>query len=331
MEYIDSLIGRDWATNPSLEWTIFFGVIVTLVALDLFVFNSKAKEPSFRTSLGWTLFYVAISILFGAYIWHGQGGDKAMEYYTGYAMELSLSLDNIFVISMIFRAFSVPAQHQHRVLFWGIVGVLLLRGIMIGMGAMLVAKFSFILVFFGAFLIYTGIRMLFFDSDKEDVEENKLLIWMRKHMLITPQFHGRKFFVMQPSPKNPDKKVVWATPLFVTLVLVETADLIFAVDSVPAVFAITTDPYIVYTSNIFAILGLRALYFTLQAMVGRFHYLSQALSLVLMFVGGKIVYEHFTHDKISIEVSLGVVLSLIACGMVISLLHHDKHKGERRS
>lgn len=325
MDFLTELSTQQFAGKSVLNWILFLGIIFALVVLDLTVFHRKDKTPSLRGSLGWTTFYVLISVAFGAYVWSTMGAERGMEFYTGYAMELSLSLDNIFVISMIFTAFAVPPQLQHRVLFWGIIGVLVLRGIMIGLGAVLVAKFSFVLAFFGVFLIFTGFRMLFMHSnDDKDIEDNKLLRWMRKHMKITPNFHGNKFFVTLPDPKKPERMVRWATPLFVALVMVETADLIFAVDSVPAVFGVTTDPYIVYTSNIFAILGLRALYFSLQAMVGRFHYLSQALSLVLIFIGGKIIYEHFFHEKLGTELSLGVVLSLIACGMVISLLHKDK-------
>jgi tellurite resistance protein TerC len=313
------------------SWVLFFGVVGLLVVLDLTVFHREPSQPSFRKSLGWTLFYVAIAILFGAFVWHTFGAERGMEYYAGYAMELSLSMDNIFVISLIFRAMAVPPQHQHRVLFWGIVGVLLLRGVMIGLGAALVVQFDFVLALFGVLLIYTGLKMLFFDSEKTDVEENKLLQWMQKHLFITKQFFGQAFFVRQPHPVHAGKMVLWATPLFVTLILVETADVVFAIDSVPAIFGVTTDPFVIYTSNVFAILGLRSLYFTLQAMVGRFHYLSQALSLVLMFVGGKMVYEYFFHYKLPIEISLAVILLLILGGMAVSLLHTKKFEGERRS
>ncbi len=304
----------------TLSWIIFFAVVITLLALDLFLFNKGPKEPSFAASLRFTLFYIAISVFFGAGIWHHMGADHGMEFFTGYAMELSLSLDNIFVISMIFGAMQVPAAYQHRVLFWGVLGVLVLRGILIGVGAALVAKFAIVMALFGLFLVVTGIRMLFAGDEETDIKDNKLLNWMRGHLRITPDFEGQKFFLSLPHPTKPDQKALWVTPLFITLVLVEMADLIFAVDSVPAIFGVTTEPYIVYTSNIFAILGLRSLYFTLQSMVGRFHYLSHALSLVLIFVGIKIIYEHFSHDHVPTVLSLGMVLGLIAAGVVVSLV-----------
>lgn len=312
-----------WLGKPLSLWLLFMAVVLALLALDLGAFNKKGKEPSFQQSLGWTIFYILVAVLFGGWIWHSMSEQQGMEYFTGYAMEKSLSLDNIFVISMIFGALSIPSRYQHRVLVWGILGVLVLRGIMIGLGASLIAQFSWVLLLFGIFLLFTGIKMFFFHGEHKSLEENVLLKWMRGHMLITPELHGQRFFITQPHP-NSGKRARWVTPLFVALVLVECADLIFAVDSVPAIFAVTQDPYIVYTSNIFAILGLRSLYFCLQTMVGRFAYLSKALALALVFIGGKIMYTEITHDKLPVDISLAVVLTLIASGIVISLVKTKK-------
>jgi tellurite resistance protein TerC len=211
-----------------------------------------------------------------------------MQYFTGFFVEKSLAMDNVFVISLIFTYFAIPRIYQHRVLVWGILGVIVLRGIMIGLGAALINQFDWILFIFGAFLLITGIKMLVIADKEPDIAGNPILKFLRKHLNVTDELHGEKFFVKGPDPKGCGKLVRFATPLFLALVLIEFADLIFAVDSVPAIFAITTDPYIVYTSNIFAILGLRALYFALAAMVHRFHYLKYALSLVLIFIGAKI-------------------------------------------
>lgn len=319
MPTFPSFLNDTWLGQPIGMWAIFFGIIVVLLALDLGLFHRKSKKPRFRESLAWSSFYILLSIAFGAWIWHGMGAESGMEFYTAYAMELSLSFDNIFVMSLIFSALSIPVQYQHRVLFWGILGVLLMRGLMIGLGVALIAKFHWILIIFGIFLVGTGIKMLFTSDEIKDIEDNRILHWMRGHMLITKELHGQKFFV-QLSRGNSDRKILWATPLFVTLVLIETADVIFAVDSVPAVFAVTLDPYIVYTSNIFAILGLRSLYFSLAAMVHRFEYLSKALALVLVFIGGKIMLAELTPLHIPTQISLTVVLALIASGVIISLI-----------
>lgn len=319
MDTLYSVLQQDFLGKPIMLWLIFAAIVVALLVLDLGVFHKKEQEPTFKDSLGWTVFYIIIALIFGGWIWHSMGETRGLEYFTGYAMEKSLSLDNIFVISMIFSALSIPAAYQHRVLFWGILGVVVLRGIMIALGAALVAKFSWILLVFGAFLLVTGVKMLVFHAKEKNLNDNPLLKWMRKHMLVTDKLHGQRFFVRQENPKT-GKKALWVTPLFIALALVEFADLIFAVDSVPAIFAVTQDPYIVYTSNIFAILGLRALYFCLQTMTDRFAYLSKALALVLVFIGGKIIYTEITHDKLAPEVSLGVVMALILGGVIVSLL-----------
>ncbi len=318
MEIILDFCNGEWLGRPVWLWLIFIGIIFSLLFLDLGILHKKAKKPGIRESLIWSAFYVLVSMAFGAYVWMSMGDERGMEFFTGYAMELSLSLDNIFVISLIFSALSIPAQYQHRVLFWGIIGVLILRGLMIGFGTAIIAQFHWVLVLFGIFLLFTGIKILFFENEEKDMTDNSLLKLMRKHLLITQELHGQSFFIKAPHPSL-NIPVLWATPLFVALVLVEVTDLIFAVDSIPAIFAVTLDPYVIYTSNIFAVLGLRSFYFALAAMVHRFVYLSKALSLVLIFIGGKLLYSEITHNKFPIEISLAIVLTLIISGVVISL------------
>jgi len=251
-------------------------------------------------------------------------GRTAWELYlTGWIVEQTLAFDNVFVMSMIFTYFAIPQQYQHRVLFYGILGVIVLRAIMIGLGAALVHQFDWILYVFSAFLVITGIKMLMYADAKPEIENNPVLKWMRRHMTITDRIDGQNFFSMLPDSKT-GKMVRHATPLFVALILIEIADLIFAVDSVPAIFAITQDPFIVYTSNIFAILGLRSLYFVLSAMVNRFHYLKYALALVLVFVGSKIFIQQFT-GKIPPEISLGITALLLVGGIVVSLVATRRH------
>jgi tellurite resistance protein TerC len=242
-----------------------------------------------------------------------------MEYLTGFAVEKALAMDNVFVIAMIFSFFAVPLKYQHRVLFWGILGVIVLRAIMIGFGAAIVSEFSWVLYVFAVFLIGTGIKMIVFADKEYDVAKNPLLAFMRRRFNVTDEHHGEKFFVRQEDPKS--GKLAWfMTPLFLALILIEVADVIFAVDSVPAIFAITTDPFIVYTSNIFAILGLRALYFALAAMVKRFHYLKLALAVVLIFIGSKIFAAPLLGlDKIPPAVSLSVTFGILALGVLYSL------------
>jgi tellurite resistance protein TerC len=234
-------------------------------------------------------------------------------------VEKTLAMDNVFVIALIFSYFAIPRMYQHRVLFWGILGVIVLRGIMIGLGATLVSQYSWILYIFAAFLIFTGIKMMFVGDTEMDISQNPILKFMKKRMNVTDELHGHDFFVKKPHPVS-GKLVRFATPLFLALVLVEIADLVFAVDSVPAVFAITTDPFIVYTSNIFAILGLRALYFALAAILHRFHYLKYALSLLLVFIGSKIfVADLMGWEKFPASWSLSITFAILAAGVIFSL------------
>ncbi|MDX1923286.1 MAG: TerC family protein [Alphaproteobacteria bacterium] len=315
----------DWMGHPVWMWMNFLITIVSILAYDLGLFSKKKDgPPSVKRSLINTLIYISLAVLFGWDTWTDLGAKAGMEFFTGYAMELSLSIDNIFVISLIFSSLGIPAQYRHRVLFWGILGVLILRGIMIGAGAALISQFSWILLIFGIFLLFTGFKMLFVQNEHSEIADNPALKWMQKHLPITKELHKERFFVRLPNPQNPSRNMTFITPLFVALVLVEIADLVFAVDSVPAVFAVTQDPYIVYTSNIFAIIGLRSLFFLLEDMVHRFEYLSKALAFILIFIGGKITAAELLHYHMPTEISLSVVLTLIFSGIAISLLKTRK-------
>jgi tellurite resistance protein TerC len=307
-------------------WAAFLSLVIVLLAFDLGVLNRKDKELGVRQSLVLSTFYIGIAVLFGAYIWWSfeagllvtqDGSHAGITYFTGFFIEKSLSIDNVFVISLIFSYFAIPRKYQYRALVWGIVGVILLRGIMIALGAALVQEYAWLLYVFGAFLIATGIKMLLVPESDPDIEKNPLVRFLRNHMRVTNRLHDQRFFVREPDP-NTGRNVTWATPLFLALVVINVADLIFAVDSVPAIFAITTDTFVVYTANIMAILGLRALYFALAAMVHRFHYLKYALALVLVFIGGKIFWNQIV-GKLDPTISLGVTLALIAGGIVFSL------------
>jgi tellurite resistance protein TerC len=299
-------------------WLSFVGIVLFLLVLDLGVLSKKDREIGVKQSLLLSALYIAIALLYGAWVWASFGQTSGMAYFTGFVLEKTLALDNIFVISLIFAYFAIPRMYQHRVLFWGIIGVIVLRGIMIALGAAIVDQFSWVLYIFGAFLILTGIKMLRGGESHANMEDNPVLKFMRRRMRVTNELHGHQFFTKLPDRKT-GKLVRFATPLFLALVLVEFADLVFAVDSVPAIFAITTDPFIVYTSNIFAILGLRALYFALAALIHRFKYLKFALSVVLIFIGAKVFYNQ-VFGKLDPAISLTVTLGLLAGGIVFSLL-----------
>ena len=298
-------------------WLVFVGVVVTLLAFDLGVLHKDDKEIEVRESLFLSAGYISVAVMFGAWVWWFLGAESGMAYYTGFMIEKSLSMDNVFVIALIFGYLSIPRQYQHRVLFWGILGVIVLRAIMIGLGATLVSQFSWVLYIFGAFLVFTGVKMWVIADHMPNIETNPLLKFLRKRLRVTPQLEGNAFFVTRPDPTT-GKPVRWVTPLFLALVMVEVIDLVFAVDSVPAIFAITTDPFIVYTSNIFAILGLRALYFALAAMIHRFKYLKYALALVLVFIGTKIFLVGII-GKFPPSLSLSVTFGLIAGGVIVSM------------
>ena len=312
-----TMVFLEFLGKPIWIWLIFVGVVLSLLVLDLGVLNRRDRVIGVGESLKLSAFYIAVAMLFGGWIWWSMGGEAGLQYYTGFFVEKSLSLDNVFVISLIFSYFAVPRELQHRVLFWGILGVIVLRGLMIGAGAALVAEFHWILYVFGAFLLLTGIKMLFASDEEMNIGDNAVLRFLKRRIRVTDRFHGHHFVVKEPAGEGGAMR--WtATPLLLALVMVELADLVFAVDSVPAIFAITTDPYLVYTSNIFAILGLRALYFALAAMVHRFRYLKYALALVLVFIGGKIFYTQLV-AKPDPLIALGVTFSLIAGGVLVSL------------
>ena len=297
-------------------WLTFAGIVVALLAFDLGVLNENDHVIGLHESLLLSSGYIGIALLFGALIWWQLGAHSGTAYFTGFLIEKLLSIDNVYVIALIFTYLAIPPQYQHRVLFWGVVGALVMRAVMIGVGATLVNELSWVLYLFGAFLVFTGVKMWFSGDHTPDIAKNPLLTLLRKR-LRTTNLSGNAFFVRRPAPAT-GQPVRWVTPLFFSLCLVEFVDIAFAVDSIPAIFAITTDPFIVYTSNIFAILGLRSLYFVLGAMVQRFKYLKYALALVLIFIGGKVLLGEIV-GKISPTVSLSVTLALIAGGVLVSI------------
>jgi tellurite resistance protein TerC len=317
MDTLISLLTTDFLAKPVWVWLTFVGIVVALLAFDLGVLHKDDQEIGVRESLLLSAGYISAAVLFGAWVWWYLGAQSGMDYYTGFMIEKSLSMDNVFVIALIFSFFAIPRQYQHRVLFWGILGVIVLRAIMIGLGATLVSQFSWVLYLFGAFLIFTGIKMWVIADHVPDIANNPLLKFLKRHMRVTDGLRGNAFWVQETDPAT-GKVARFATPLLLALVLVEFVDLVFAVDSVPAIFAITTDPFIVYTSNIFAILGLRALYFALAAMIHRFKYLKYALALVLVFIGSKIFLVGII-GKIPPVISLSVTFGLIAGGVLVSL------------
>jgi tellurite resistance protein TerC len=305
-------------------WLGFIGIVITLLALDLGVLHRGNKEIGVRESLPLSAGYIVLGLAFGGFVWQQLGQEAGVEYVTGFIVEKSLAMDNVFVIAMIFSFLAIPREYQHRVLFWGILGVIVLRAIMIGVGATLVAQFSWVLYIFAAFLILTGIKMLMHQQETP-LSENPLYKWARKHLPITETLHGQRFFVRQADPKT-GRLTTFITPLFLALAMVEIADVVFAVDSVPAIFAITTDPFIVYTSNIFAILGLRALYFALAAVLHRFEYLKQALAVLLIFIGSKIfIADGLGLAKFPAEWSLAITFAILAAGISCSLAKTRNH------
>jgi len=297
-------------------WVGFNVFVLVMLALDLGVFHRKAHVVSLKESMAWTAVWIVLALLFNGGIWHSYGSQKALQFFTGYLIEKSLSVDNVFVFALLFSYFAVPAKYQHKVLFWGILGALIMRAAMIGAGAALIARFTWVIYLFGAFLILTGIKMILKREEEIHPERNPVVRWFKKLVPVTNNYREDHFFVRESGR-------VWATPLFVVLLLVEVSDLIFAVDSIPAIFAVTTDPFIVYTSNVFAILGLRSLYFALAGVMDKFHYLKIGLGVVLAFVGVKMLLAH-TAWKIPTVLSLGVVVGILAVSVVVSLLRPKK-------
>jgi tellurite resistance protein TerC len=309
----------DFLGKPVWAWAGFIAIVLTLLAFDLGVLHRRPREIGVRESLVLSGVYIALALAFGGLVWFWFGARAGMDYLTGFAVEKTLALDNVFVIALIFGYLGVPRRLQHRVLLWGVIGVIVLRAIMIGFGAALVASFSWTLYLFAAFLIVTGVKMLMMNDEPADMSRNWLLLFLRRRLRLVDDLEEERFFVRRPDSAS-GRMVLWTTPLFVALVLVEFADVVFAVDSVPAIFAITTDPFVVYTSNIFAILGLRALYFALAAVIERFRYLKPALAAVLIFIGGKVFAADLLGlEKIPPAVSLGVTLGILATGVIYSL------------
>ncbi|MBI4979643.1 MAG: TerC/Alx family metal homeostasis membrane protein [Spirochaetes bacterium] len=354
-------------------WTAFISFVIIMLALDLGVFHRKSKEVSTGEALAWSGVWISLGLLFSIFIYHGyenhwfglgagidpvdglirDGRSATLKYLTGYVVEKSLSVDNVFVIAMIFGFFAVPGIYQHRVLFWGVLGALLLRGLMIGFGSLLIAKFHWVLYLFGVFLIITAVRMFFMKETGGDLGRNPVLRWVRRIFPVTEKYHGEHFIVragtdasreseVPGAPQTADSVVAAAkkgslllTPLALALIMVETTDMIFAVDSIPAIFAITTDPFLVFTSNVFAILGLRSLYFALAGMLAKFRYLKPALALVLLVVGVKMLTAVWLKQIFGQAFNfylLGLILAILAGGVVISLAtgsaapEHNRHR-----
>jgi tellurite resistance protein TerC len=306
--------------TPVWFWLAFIGLVVALTAFDLGLLHKEDREMGISESLKLSAFYITIALAFGVWVWIEKGADLGMKYYTGFFIEKALSIDNIFVISLIFAFFAIPAKFQYRALLWGIIGVIVLRGLMIAAGAALVSEAYWVLYIFAAFLVATGVKMFFSNDHAPDLSKNMAIRWISTHMRVTKELHDQRFFVKVPDEKT-GAMVRAATPLFLALVVINLADLVFAIDSVPAIFAITTDTFVVYTSNIMAILGLRALYFALSAMIDRFHYLKFALAAVLVFIGSKIFVSDFLLDgaKFPPVASLAVTFGLIGAGIGWSL------------
>ena len=320
---------ESFATGPM--WAGFIVFVVAMLALDLFVLGgNKAHRVSVKEAGSWVVVWIMLALSFGVLLWwylDGTAGRemanrKALEFFTGYLIEQSLSVDNMFVFVMIFTYFAVPPELQRRVLLYGVIGAIVMRAGMILAGVWLVSEFAWILYVFGLFLVVTGIKMLVFAEHKPDLEKNPLLRWMRGHMRITPGVHGEKFFVRIDGLR-------YATPMFLVLMMIEASDLVFAVDSIPAIFAVTTDPFIVFTSNIFAIMGLRAMYFLLADMADRFHLLKYGLALVLVFIGGKMLAMPWFH--MPIQWSLGIVGSTILISVILSLMLPNRRPTVRAS
>lgn len=310
----------EWLGKPVWMWLGFIAIVAALLALDLGILHRKQKEIGLRESLTLSAGYVTLGLSFGGLVWWQLGETAGIQYLTGFVVEKSLALDNVFVIALILGFFAVPRQYQHRVLFWGIFGVIVLRAIMIGIGATLVAEFSWALYVFAAFLVLTGFKMLLGSDKPIDLSQNPVLQFIRRRFRLTDELHGERFVVTLPDRPKTGRTVRYMTPLLLALILIEIADVIFAVDSVPAIFAITTDPYLVYTSNIFAILGLRALYFALAAVLHRFAYLKQALAVLLIFIGSKVfVADLLGLDKFPANWSLGATFTILAAGVFYSL------------
>ncbi len=302
--------------NELAFWILFNTFVVAMLVLDLAVFQRNAHAVKFREALFFSAMWIALAGAFAVFVYFWRGRTTALEFVTGYLVEESLSVDNLFVFLLIFRYFKVPGTYQHKVLFWGILGALIMRGVFIIAGVSLIRRFHWIIYVFGAFLIYTGFKLMAQQDREIDPEQNPVLKLFRRWVPVTPEYVGGSFFVRRPG--------LYATPLLLVLIVVETTDVLFAADSIPAVLAITHDPFIVYTSNVFAILGLRSLYFALAGMMDAFHYLHYGLSIILMFIGVKMLVS--SHLKIPTFIALGVVAGVLALSIILSLLIPSKKK-----
>lgn len=309
-------------------WISFLGFIIAVLAIDLGVFNRRMHAVTFKEALGWSVVWVVLAFVFFGVLYHFMSPEKATEFITGYLIEKSLSVDNIFVFVMIFNYFSVPALYKHRVLFWGIIGALLLRGIMIVAGAALLEQFHWVIYLFGLFLVFTGVKLVFTESEGVEPEENPVVRLFHKFYPITDQYEGTKFFVMKEGRR-------WATPLLLVIIMVGTTDFLFALDSIPAIFAITLDPFIVFTANVFAVLGLRSLYFLLANIVDKFYYLKYALAVILVYVGAKMLLAEVLTIPTGVSLSvIGVTLVLAAIASMVRerSIHSQQHwKGDDAS
>lgn len=291
-------------------WIGFNLFVLGMLALDLGVFHRKSHTVKFKEAILWSAFWISLALVFAVVVYYWRGHQPALEFVTGYLIELSLSVDNLFVFLVVFAYFKVPPQNQHKVLFWGILGALVMRGIFIYAGVSLINRFHWIIYVFGAFLIFTGIKLALQDETHVEPDKNPVLKLLKRFVPLTPQYHGTKFFTIEDGKKL-------ATPMVAVLVVVETTDLLFAVDSIPAILAISRDPFIVYTSNVFAIMGLRSMFFALSGMLEVFHYLNYGLSAILIFVGAKMLASGYY--KIPIGVALGVVAGILALSILASL------------
>jgi len=302
--------------NQLIFWVLFNIFILLMLTLDLAVFNRRAHSVGFREALGWSAFWISLAAAFAVGVYFWRGPNTSLEFATGYLIEESLSVDNLFVFLLIFRYFRVPGQYQHKVLFWGIIGALVLRGIFILAGVALIRRFEWVIYIFGLFLIYTGIKLFRQQETEIHPEQNPVLKTFRRWIPVTKDYVNGEFFVRH--------RGLYATPLFLVLLFVETTDVLFAADSIPAVLAVTRDPFIVYTSNVFAILGLRSLYFALAGMMELFHYLHYGLSAILIFIGVKMLISNYYH--IHIAIALGVVAGVLAISIALSLMFPKSKK-----
>ena len=300
-------------------WALFNGAILFMLLLDLGVFNKKAEKVSVRSALLWSTFWIVLSLSFNGWVYHTFGQEKGLEFLAGYILEKSLSVDNLFVFLLIFSYFKVPPEVQHRVLFFGIIGALVLRGVFIYLGATLVHQFHWVLYLFGAFLVFSGFKLLFMGDDDDQNPENLIVKAAKKRLKLTEDFRGDKFFIVENGKRL-------ATPLFLVLIAIETSDVLFAVDSIPAIFGVTEDTFIVYTSNVMAILGLRALYFALAGLLEYFHYLNYGLAAVLIFIGAKMLGENYF--ELGIVSELVVIATILTASILASIIFPKKNTEE---